>query len=416
MSFAVRAPESVGMSSERLSRIRPAIQAWVDRGTIAGASMMVARRNEVVYFDRVGNMDREGGEAMRDDAIFRIYSMTKPIICTALMTLYEEGRFQLFSPVAQFIPALAQVKVFETDASGAARTVDLARPILIGDLMAHTAGFTYDFLEDSPVGEMYRQVGLMANADRTLEKFVQELGQIPLAYQPGSRWHYSVSIDVAAHLIEVLADQSLRDFLHERIFDPLGMADTDSCVPENKLARLASMYGVADLCAPNMTLSQQILARNDLPVERLDVAGNYPVDKPETFARGGAGLFSTTQDYMAFALMLLNKGQLDGKRILGRKTVELMHANRIPAALQPLQIGPLPMFGYGFGLGSRILLDVGAAGTLGTIDEFGWAGAASTYYWIDPSEELVGVFMTQYQGLDAPDADFRVLVYQAIAD
>ncbi len=282
--------------------------------------------------------------------------------------------------------------------------------------MAHTAGFTYDFLEDSPICEIYRQTGLLANAAWTLEQFVQELTNIPLAYQPGRQWQYSVSIDVAAHLIEILADQPRRDFLQERIFGPLGMPDTDFYVPKNKLARLASMYGVVDLCAPNMTLAKQLVACNEYPVERLDVASNYPVDKPETFVRGGTGLFSTAQDYMSFALMLFSKGQLDGKRILGRKTVELMHANRIPAALMPLQIGPFPLYGYGFGLGSRILLDMGAAGTPGTVDEFGWAGAASTYYWIDPAEELVGVFMTQYQGIDAPDADFRVLVYQAIVD
>ena len=416
MSFAVSTPESVGMSSERLGRIKPGIQTWVDRGIITGASMRVARRNQVVYSDEVGMLDRESGEAMPDDAIFRIYSMTKPIICTALMTLYEEGRFQLFSPIAQFIPALGQVKVLEVDASGATRLVDPVRPITVGDLMAHTAGFTYDFLEESPVCGMYGEALMLADAGRSLEQFVQDLAEIPLAHHPGSRWHYSVSIDVAAYLIEVLAGQPLRDFLHERMFGPLGMADTDFGVPEHKLPRLAAMYGVADLCEADMTLTKLFLMGSEGRVQRLDVTRSYPVDRADLFTRGGMGLFSTTKDYLSFALMLLNHGKAGETQILGRKTVELMHANRIPAALLPLQIGSKPLDGYGFGLGSRVLLDVGAAGSPGTVDEFGWGGAASTYYWIDPAEELVGVFMSQYQGMEAPNADFRVLVYQAIAD
>jgi CubicO group peptidase (beta-lactamase class C family) len=416
MSFAVSTPESVGMCSERLNRIRPGIQRWVDRGIISGASMRVARRNQIVYSEQVGMLDRESGEAMPDDAIFRVYSMTKPVICTALMTLYEEGRFQLFSPVAEFIPALGQVKVLEVDASGAERLVDPVRPITVGDLMAHTAGFTYDFLDESPVCGMYGEAQMLADADRSLQQFVQDLAEIPLAYHPGSCWNYSVSIDVAAHLIEVLADQPLRDFLRERMFGPLGMADTDFGVPEDKLPRLAAMYGAADLCEVDMTLTKHFLMGSEGRVQPLDVTRSYPVDRAELFARGGLGLFSTADDYLSFARMLFNNGKVDETQILGRKTVELMHANRIPAALLPLQIGPKQLVGYGFGLGSRVLLDVGAAGSPGTVDEFGWSGAASTYYWIDPAEELVGVFMTQYQGMEAPDADFRVLVYQAIVD
>ena len=416
MTIPSSTPQNVGMSSERLTRIRPGMQAWVDRGTIAGASMMVARRGEIVYFDQVGHMDRETGNAMRSDAIFRIYSMTKPIISTALMTLYEEGRFQLITPVARFIPALGQLKVLQQDASGATAEVDLLRPITMGDLMTHTAGFTYDFLEDSPVGELYRQAELLHNASRTLEQFVQELAGLPLAYQPGAKWHYSVSIDVAAYLIEAMTDRPLREFLQERIFTPLDMVDTDFYVPEGNLPRVAAMYGVADLGAPNMTLLKMFAAWEQGILDRIDPDDSYPVAQPETFARGGHGLFSTTQDYMRFALMLLNNGTLDGVRILGRKTLELMHANHIPAALLPWDVGGLPTYGYGFGLGSRTLMDVGAAGIPGTVAEFGWAGAASTYYWVDPDEEFVGVFMTQYQGVDEPDRDFRVLAYQAIVD
>lgn len=411
MSDTTASPESVGISSDRLARIRPAMQRWIDRGTIAGASMMLARRGRIVYAEQVGRMSKETDEALKSDAIFRIYSMTKPIICTALMTLYEEGRFQLITPLATFIPAFANVKVLQQD-----KEVAPQRPITIGDLMTHLGGFTYDFLIDSPVGELYRQHELMHNARRTLQQFVNELARLPLAYHPGTKWHYSVSIDVAAHVIEIIADQPLRHFLRERIFDPLGMVDTDFYVPPEKRHRLAAMYGVGDLGARGMTILQMFLNWQQGFLERIDPQEGYPVDQPETFARGGHGLFSTIQDYMRFALMLLNGGTLDGTRILGRKTLELMHANHIPPALLPWDIAGIAYPGYGFGLGSRVLMDVGLAGMPGTAGEFGWAGAATTYYWIDPAESFAGVFMTQYQGLDEPQRDFRVLAYQAIVD
>ena len=411
MSDTAASPESVGISSDRLARIRPAMQRWIDRGTIAGASMMIARRGKIVYADQIGRMSKETDEALRSDAIFRIYSMTKPIVCTALMMLYEEGRFQLITPLATFIPAFANVKVLQQD-----KEVAPQRPITIGDLMTHLGGFTYDFLIDSPVGELYRQHELMHNAQRTLQQFVDELARLPLAYHPGTKWHYSVSIDVAAHVIEIIADQPLRHFLRERIFDPLGMVDTDFYVPPEKRHRLAAMYGVGDLGARGMTILHMFSNWQQGILERIDPQESYPVDQPETFARGGHGLFSTAQDYMRFALMLLNGGTLDGTRILGRKTLELMHANHIPPALLPWDIAGIAYPGYGFGLGSRVLMDVGLSGMPGTAGEFGWAGAATTYYWVDPAESFAGVFMTQYQGLDEPQRDFRALAYQAIVD
>ncbi|MBO9322174.1 MAG: beta-lactamase family protein [Roseiflexus sp.] len=411
MSDTAASPESVGISSDRLARIRPAMQRWIDRGTIAGASMMIARRGKIVYADQIGRMSKETDEALRSDAIFRIYSMTKPIVCTALMMLYEEGRFQLITPLATFIPAFANVKVLQQD-----KEVAPQRPITIGDLMTHLGGFTYDFLIDSPVGELYRQHELMHNAKRTLQQFVDELARLPLAYHPGTKWHYSVSIDVAAHVIEIIANQPLRHFLRERIFDPLGMVDTDFYVPPEKRHRLAAMYGVGDLGARGMTILHMFSNWQQGILERIDPQESYPVDQPETFARGGHGLFSTAQDYMRFALMLLNGGTLDGTRILGRKTLELMHANHIPPALLPWDIAGIAYPGYGFGLGSRVLMDVGLSGMPGTVGEFGWAGAATTYYWVDPAESFAGVFMTQYQGLEEPQRDFRALAYQAIVD
>jgi CubicO group peptidase (beta-lactamase class C family) len=410
MPLVSAAPERVGMSSDRLGRIAPAMQRWIDGGTIAGASMMIARRNKIVYAQEMGLLDIEAGIAMPGDAIFRIFSMTKPIICTALMTFYEEGRFQLYTPVAKFIPALGGLKVWRGDGLPQEAPV---RPITVGDLMKHTAGFTYDLLEDSPVGALYREAQLARNADRTLAEFVETLAELPLAYQPGARWHYSVAIDVAAHLLEILADKPLRDVLRERIFLPLGMTETDFCVPESKLIRLAAMYGAADFA----TVPELFAAWAAGKWGRLEAEDGYPTSKPQTFARGGHGLFSTTQDYMRFALMLANQGQLDGVRILSRKTVELMHTNHLPPAMLPIMLPDgVPISGYGFGLGSRVMVNLGQAGIPGSVDEFGWAGAASTYYWVDPAEEMVGVFMTQYRGMDEPDRDFRVLAYQAIVD
>nr|VFK45179.1 MAG: CubicO group peptidase, beta-lactamase class C family [Candidatus Kentron sp. TC]VFK51575.1 MAG: CubicO group peptidase, beta-lactamase class C family [Candidatus Kentron sp. TC]VFK60988.1 MAG: CubicO group peptidase, beta-lactamase class C family [Candidatus Kentron sp. TC] len=409
-------PGNVGMSSERLACIKPAMRAWIDRGVIIGASMMVARHNKIVYRAEIGQMDKEAGAPMSGNAIFRIYSMTKPIICTALMTLYEEGRFQLMTPASKFIPALGGLKVLRQDPSGTAKEEDLLSPITVGDLMKHTAGFTYDMVDDSPVAELYREAQLVPNAGRTLEQFVDTLVRLPLAHHPGTGWHYGVSTDVAAHLIEILTDKPLGDVLQERIFGPLDMIDTGFFVPQDKLPRCAAMYGAGDIAGPGMTALKWLDATEKGVWGRLDVDSTYPAAHPETFARGGHGLFSTTRDYMRFALMLLGDGVLDGARILGRKTTELMHVNHLPDGLLPFQDMGFTFDGYGFGLGSRTMMDIGAAGIPGSVGEFGWGGAASTYYWVDPVEELVGVFMTQYQGMQEPDKDFRVLVYQAISD
>jgi CubicO group peptidase (beta-lactamase class C family) len=221
----------------------------------------------------------------------------------------------------------------------------------------------------------------------------------------------------AAYLIEVLSDQPLRSFLKEIIFDPLGMVDADFCVPEQAQHRLATMYGLPDVSAPGVTFTQLMEAWEDGYNEQVDVSESYPVSKPGRFARGGHGLFMTASDYMRFAQMLLNQGTLDGVRILGRKTLELMYLNHLPTAMMPFEIGRMPFSGYGFGLGSRVLLDVAASQVPGSVGEFGWAGAAKTYYWIDPQEDLIGILMSQYMmGFDLPEKDFQVLTYQALVD
>jgi len=411
------APEEVGMSSKRLERIRPIMQGYVDQKKIAGLSTMIARKGKVVHFEQVGQQDKESNKSMSDDTIFRIYSMTKPIICVALMTLYEQGKFHLTDPVAKFIPAFADLKVLECYEKGEAKEADLLCPLTIQSLLTHTSGLTYDFLEDSPVGELYRQTGLLTNADRTLEELVQELSRIPLAFQPDSRWHYSLGIDVAARLIEIISGQPLEQFLKEHIFDPLGMVDTGFSVAAEEQYRIATMYGLPDLFSPNMTMSKLFEAWSKGFNEQIDVSATYPALKSVAFARGGHGLFSTIWDYLRFAQMLLNQGELTGVRILGRKTVNLLHTNYLHADLLPYVIADPPAYGYGFGLGSRVLLNVAESEKLGSVGEYGWAGAAKTYYWIDPQEEIIGILMSQsMMQFEKPEADFQVLTYQALID
>jgi CubicO group peptidase (beta-lactamase class C family) len=415
MNSSVEMPEAVGCSSERLARINPIMQSYVDQHGFAGLSTMLARGGHIIHFEQVGWQDRDARTPLTADTIFRIYSMTKPIICTAFMTLYEEGRFQLFDPVAKFLPSFGKLRVLTGNAPSDMQEVDLVRPVTIRDLLTHTAGLTYDFLEDSPVSELYRQARLMSDADRTLEAMIGELARLPLAFQPGTRWHYSVGIDVVAHLIEVISGQPLQHFLNERLFAPLGMTDTAFCVPPEKCGRIAKMYGLPDVATTTLTRAGEAwLAGCN---ECIDVEATNPASNTQSFARGGHGLFSTAQDYMRFAQILLNRGELDGVRIIAPKIADLMHMNHLPQALLPYELGGIPSSGYGFGLGSRVLLDVAESALPGSVGEFGWAGAASTYYWVDPKEKLVGILMTQYMlGLDHPQNDLQVLAYQALLD
>ena len=406
-------PEAVGMSAERLERINPIMQSYVDERGFAGASVWLARRGQNVFSAQYGYRDREAGKPVTDDTIYRIYSMTKPVVSTALMMLFEEGRVRLIDPVAKYIPRFEGVKVMSSDGS----LVDPLRPLVVGDLLTHTSGLTYDFMDDSPVAALYREARLLNDSTRSLDSMVDELAGLPLAFQPGTRWHYSLGIDVAAHVIEVVSGRPLGDFLQERMFGPLGMADTGFSVPADKRDRLAAMYGLPDLAAKDQTMTALVEAALQGVNERRDVSDSYPADAPHVFARGGHGLFSTGSDYLRFAQMLLNGGELDGARLLGRKTLDLMHSNHVPLALLPYEIAGIANPGWGFGLGSRVMLDVAATGGPGSRGEYGWAGAATTYYWVDPVEELVGVLMTQYMvSIDMPAQDLRALTYQAILD
>ncbi|MCP5107928.1 MAG: serine hydrolase [bacterium] len=384
-------PEDAGLSSTRLARIKPVMQGYVDRGKLAGLMTMVARQGKVVHFETYGRMDT--GKEMRHDTIFRIASMTKPVTSVAVMMLYEEGYFQLYDPVSKFIPEFKKVKVFSKMDRDKPVLVEPKRPMTIRDLLTHTSGLTYGFFGKTPVNEMYRSAGLY---NGTLKEMIPKLSELPLLYQPGTRWHYSMSTDVLGYLVEVISGKPLDEFLEERIFKPLKMKDTGFYVPKEKLNRFAARYGLKD---------------GHLKV--IEKPGTSNKTKAPKFLSGGGGLLSTAPDYIRFAQMLLNKGQLEGVRILGRKTVELMTMNHLPDEFLPIH--PV-LSGKGFGLGFAVLVDVPRFQITGSEGEFEWRGIYNTFFWVDPAEELVAILMTQFSPyLYYPVHDeFRVLTYQAI--
>lgn len=409
-------PKKVGLSPERLARIKPGIGKHIGKDKIAGAITLLARRGELVHLECAGLMDRENQKPMREDTIIRIWSMTKPIVSVALMMLYEKGCFQLFDPVSKYIPAFKDLKVYAGETKSAIKLADLEREVTVRDLLVHTSGLTYHWWEYGKVEQMYRDEKVFTN--KPLSEFIADLMKLPLAFQPGTGWRYSVSVDVVGYLIEVISGQPLDVFLRDNMFKPLGMADTGFFVPEEKLDRFSAEYGSCDLGAPDTTGSKWFGDAED----GVNVLLNSPTESlesaPHKVFRGGHGLVSTAPDYLRFCRMLLNKGELDGKKLLSRKTVELITANHISPGLMPLELEGEELFGYGFGLGFRVLTDVGQGQTMGSKGEFGWAGASSTYFWIDPVEEFIGIQMAQFQpGGHYPIADdFRVTAYQSIVD
>jgi len=412
----MRRPEEVGLSSERLARIRPAIEKHIGDDKIAGAVTLVARRGEVVHLECAGLMDRECNKPMQPDTIFRLYSMTKPITCVALMTLYEHGQFQLFDPVSKFIPSFDGLKVYTDVGNSETRLADLQRPVTVRDLLTHTSGLTYHFLEYGHVEEMYREK--QGWFTKPLAEFIADLLELPLTFQPGRGWRYSVAHDVVAYLIEIMSGQPLGVYLQENVFKPLGMVDTGFYVPESKLDRFASMYGALSLDESDTTSTKQIEAADAGVNHRLAGPNDSTESQPHKIFRGGVGLVSTAVDYWRFSQMLINMGQLDGERVLSRKTVELMTTNHLPPELMPIEIGGVFFPGYGYGLGVGVLMDLGQCHSLGSEGTYDWGGAANTSFWIDPREKLIGVQMAQFQpsGYHLMANDFRVAVYQSIVD
>jgi CubicO group peptidase (beta-lactamase class C family) len=396
-------PEEAGLSKERLDRIGAAMQQHVAENRVAGAIGLIARRGRIGYFETWGMMDKESGKPMRKDAIFRIYSMTKAVTGVATMILYEEGRFFLNDPASKYLPELAGLKVAveKTDAAGKrvlSHTVPAEREMMIRDLLRHTSGLNYQGPRDEKGDPFYVTAGVM-RPDITIEEAVKRLGKVPLVHQPGSTWDYSISQDVLGRLIEVVSEKPLDRFFEERIFKPLGMVDTGFHVPQEKWDRLAALY------TPNP----------DKTIKRHAGPPQESYKKPAVMLAGGAGLVSTAMDYARFCQMLLNGGELDGARILSRKTVELMsadHLGDIPRA------GNVSQPGTGFGLTFAVNLGPGRNGNIGSEGEYNWGGAAGTRFWIDPKEQMIGVFMVQilpHTNL-IYGSQFKQLAYQAIAD
>ncbi|MXY28465.1 beta-lactamase family protein [Candidatus Poribacteria bacterium] len=381
-------PEDVGMSTSRFGRIAPVMQGYVDDGKIPGALTMIAREGRLVHFEKFGTQDVASAKPIEFDTIFRIYSMTKPITSIAVMMLYEEGRFQLGTPVSEFIPAFKDMQVYTENGQ---EIVDAETTMTIKHLLTHTSGLIYGGDGEHPINQRYRDANYYRG---DLAYMAQELGKIPLYCHPGSAWNYGMSTDVLGYLVEVVSGMSFAEFLETRIFNPLGMNDTAFSVPDEKADRYMTLYEPAEDGG-------------------IQVIENAPVSSGPLsfFHSGGAGLQSTAADYLRFCQMLLNDGELDGERLLGRKTVELIRVNHISDEWQPLE-----RTGCGFGLGFAVVTDVADTHSLGSLGTYSWGGLASTTFWIDPVEALIGILMTQLIGDSPFHAQFRVLTYQAIVD
>jgi CubicO group peptidase (beta-lactamase class C family) len=372
------APDQVGLASATLSELDTLMQSYINNGSLSGIVMLVARDGKVAHAGVYGQMNVDAGEKMRRDAIFRIYSMTKPITGVALMTLYEEGRFTLDDPLSKHLPGFEKLKVHAGQEGDTIKFADLKRPVTIRDLMCHTAGLAYGLFPRTPVDEMYTEARLL-DRTKSLDSMMERLLKLPLAAQPGEKWMYSIAVDVQGKLIEALSGKPLDDFFAERIFKPLAMHDTAFFVPPEKLARLSVNYGKKDgrLSVVDGTQTSQF------------------ANKP-TLLSGGGGLVSTADDYLRFAQMMLNRGTLDGVRILKPETVDQMTRNHLADELVPITLGPLPLPNMGFGLDFAVRVRTGADEAAGALGEYGWGGAASTQFFVAPRENLICVGMTQF--------------------
>ena len=398
------APEALGMSSERLNNINLKLQEYVDRKQVAGFVTLVGRDSEVAYLETCGHRDAEAQLPMTPDTIFRIYSMTKPITSIALMMLYEQGKFQLIEPVSRYIPAFGNTKVLSEYGYMGPKLVPQNPPMTIQHLLTHTAGLSYGFHYDSPIDDMYRS-SIFRSETASLEEKTVGMAELPLRFQPGSAWHYSIATDVCGYLVQALADMPFEDYLEEYIFQPLDMADTAFHVPADKLDRFAKLY------------QHNIQDRSFHEYEGAPHIPWHDYSQPPSAPSGGGGLVSTITDYWQFANMLLNDGELGDARIIGRKTLEFMTLNHIKPALLPLAIGDNVIGGRGFGLGFDVVIDPAQTGVTNSLGNYGWSGAAATNFWVDPQEQLVGIIMTQLMdNMLLFQQDFRALTYQALID
>lgn len=403
-SLAVIEPEEVGLSSERLRRIDAVVNEHIAARQLAGAVTLVARRSGIAHLQAHGMADIEAQRPMRTDTIFRIASMSKPVTSVAVMMLYEEGRFLLSDPVSLYLPEFREMKVLPPEGAAGAEPVPAKRPITIRHLLTHTSGLTYHW--NKRLGPQLKAAGIphgLIEEEGTLREKIKILATLPLLVHPGERFEYGLSTDVLGCLVEAVSGMSLDEFFRRRIFEPLGMEDTHFFLPEEKVGRLAAVYRRGE----------------GSPIERLPegpvteeggmaYSVTYPYRGPKRYFSGGAGLVSTASDYARFAQMLLNGGELDGVRLLSPKSVELMTANHV---------GTLDV-DFGFGLGFGIIRDERDLRELGSVGRYGWGGFFYTDFFIDPQEELIGIFMAQLHpsgGLRLQEK-FRVLATQAIIE
>ena len=399
-------PEQVGLSAARLARISGWMRGWVDSGKLPGMTVCVMRKGQLAFAETYGKADVERNKPMRPDTIVRIYSMTKPLTSTAIMMLYEEGRFQLDEPISKFIPAFKNPRVYAGGSRGKIDSVPAEREITFRDLLTHTSGLTYGFMESTPVDAVYRDQKIdFGTATASLADVIERLAAVPLIAQPGKAWNYSVATDVLGCLVQVISGQPFDVFLREKVLKPLGMLDTDFIVAKDKQERFATCY---------MPGKDGKLAVMDDPTKSTYLA-------PRKGYSGGGGLAGTAGDYLRFCKFMLNKGELDGVRLLGRKTIELMTSNHLPGDMADMgmpRFSESPYYGIGFGLGFSVMINPAKAQILGTAGEYAWGGAASTAFWCDPAEDMAVVLLTQlYPSSTYPiRRDLRVLTYQAIVD
>jgi CubicO group peptidase (beta-lactamase class C family) len=404
--LAPATPEAEGFSSERLKRLDAYMQGLVDQGHLPGAITMVARHGKVVSYQTFGKQ-AIGGMPMTKDTIFRIYSQTKPVTGVAMMILFEEGKWRLDDPVTKFVPELAHLQVYKSqNADGTFVTEPAKRTPTMREIMSHTGGFAYGLRTDQPVEKAYRDSGLLGS--KTQAEFLDRLVKLPLASQPGTEWRYSVSVDIQGLIVERLSGMSLGDFMKSRIFDPLKMNDTAFYVPAAKSDRLAALY-IPDPKTRKLTPADNFMV--------LDIT------KPPVIASGGGGLVSTTADYARFAQMLLNGGELDGTRILSPGAIKLMASNHLSDIVMAAPDASFSLAkGVGFGLDFAVVTDPARGGTLQGDGTYSWGGAAGTWFWIDPKNDLFMLGMIHILAKEIDPAlakisdDASTLVYQALVD
>ena len=401
-------PDGAGFDGSRLERITEHFEArYVATGKIPGCQIAVARGGKLAYWRSLGLMDRERSKPVGDDTIWRIYSMTKPIASIALMQLYERGMFQLADPLARYIPEWSDLRVGELQSDGSLRITDQLRPVSVLDALTHMTGLAGSLVPGHPTDDRFGEALKASRKGMTLEGVCSLLAEYPLKFQPGTLWNYGLSTDICARLVEILSGESFDRYLQANVFEPLQMTDTGFSVSDDSIGRFAACY----------------FHQPGVPPQLFDDPETSPYRRKRSYLSGASGLVSTSTDYLRFCQMLLNNGELDGRRIIGRKTLELMTCNHLPGdgVLDQLAtggFGETEFTGVGFGLGFAVGKGPGATATAGSVGEYYWGGAASTAFWVDPTESVTVVFMTHL----IPSSSYpfrsqlRALVYQALAD